>query len=251
MREAAIISPGVWCSRLRLVLAGCALLAVAIRVEAAEAMRRIAVDIGHTLEVPGATSSRGVPEFNFNRSLGVSIDQAVRAGGRPSGLINADGRIPSLTARSRAADGAALLVSVHHDSVQPHYFSTWEFDGATRSYSDRFSGFSLFVSRKNPHLAASLRCASAMGAALRAEGFVPSLYHAEPIAGESKPFADRANGVHYFDNLVVLKAASVPAVLLEAGVIVNRDEELLLGDASRRDRMARALARGIESCAGR
>lgn len=219
--------------------------------EATGGVLRIAIDIGHTLEVPGATSSRGVPEFSFNQSLGISMDQALRLQGRPSGLINADGKIKGLVARSRAAEGAALLVSVHHDSVQPHYLSTWEFDGATRSYSDRFSGFSLFVSRKNPHLAVSLRCASAMGAALRMEGFAPSLYHAEPIAGESKPFADRANGVHFFDNLVVLKAASVPAVLFEAGVIVNRDEELLLGDASRRDRMARALAAGIESCLSR
>jgi len=32
--------------------------------------------------------------------------------------------------------------------------------------------------------------------------------------------------VHYYDNLIVLKTARTPAVLLEAGVIVNRDEEL-------------------------
>jgi hypothetical protein len=50
---------------------------------------------------------------------------------------------------------------------------------------------------------------------MRGAGFVPSLYHAEPIPGES-PFADRTNGVHYYDNLVVLHTATQPAVLLEA-----------------------------------
>ena len=65
---------------------------------------------------------------------------------------------------------------------------------------------------------------------MRGAGFAPSLYHAEPIPGESKPFADRTNGVHYYDNLVVLHTATQPAVLFEAGVIVNRAEELTLRD---------------------
>jgi N-acetylmuramoyl-L-alanine amidase len=218
---------------------------------ASAAAGRVAIDIGHTLEAPGATSARGIAEFTFNRQLGVALGQAVRDEGMAVEVINEDGMVPSLAARSRAADGAALLVSVHHDSVQPHYLSAWEHEGVVRPFSDRFSGFSLFVSRKNSRLSESLKCASAMGAALRAAGFTPSLYHAQPIAGESKPFADRANGVHYFDNLVVLKTARGPAVLFEAGVIVNREEELQLADVSRQQAMARALARGLAACVRR
>lgn len=41
--------------------------------------------------------------------------------------------------------------------------------------------------------------------ALRGAGLVPSPHHAERIAGEIKPYADRLNGVHFYDNLVVLK----------------------------------------------
>ena len=89
-----------------------------------------------------------------------------------------------------------------------------------------------------------------MGRKLSADGFLPSLYHAQRIAGEAKPFADRANGVHYYDNLVVLKSTNAPAVLFEAGVIVNRQEELLLQDPRRRAQMARAIAAGIIACLG-
>ena len=208
----------------------------------------IAVDIGHTLALPGATSARGLTEFSFNRTFGGMLAAGVAAAGGDARLVNADGMIESLPARGRAAAGSRLLVAVHHDSVQPRFFSTWTHEGVERPYSDRNAGFSLFVSRKNIALEASLACASAMGAALRAAGFSPSLYHAERIAGEAKPYADRTNGVHYYDNLIVLKSMRGPAVLFEAGVIVSRDEELQLLDDERRSRMARALAAAIVSC---
>jgi N-acetylmuramoyl-L-alanine amidase len=90
-----------------------------------------------------------------------------------------------------------------------------------------------------------------MGEALRLAGFSPSLYHADPIPGENKPFADRRNGVHYYDNLIVLKTARTPAVLLEAGVIVNRDEETNMLSAETRKKIAAAAAQGLERCLGK
>lgn len=209
----------------------------------------IALDVGHNLDKPGATSARGRTEFEFNRVLAHEIALALRAKGSEVRLINPDGDVRSLTARARAARGARLLVAIHHDSVQPQFLTPWMHEGVERLRSgDRFSGFSLFVSRRAAVPAPGLHCASAIGAGLRAEGFQPSLYHAEPVPGEFKPFADRANGVHYFDNLVVLKEATVPALLLEAGVILNRDEEEKLQDPVRIRIMADAIARAIRSC---
>jgi N-acetylmuramoyl-L-alanine amidase len=150
--------------------------------------------------------------------------------------------------RALRANGMDLLVSIHHDSVQPRFISLWEFEGMERKYSDRFSGFSLFVSRLNPHVEQSLHCASALGAALRRAGFAPSRYHADPVVGENRPFADEENGVHYFDNLAVLKAASVPALLFEAGVIVHRDEELRMRDPAVRDRIAASMVEAVALC---
>ncbi|MGH8650391.1 MAG: N-acetylmuramoyl-L-alanine amidase, partial [Burkholderiales bacterium] len=83
---------------------------------------------------------------------------------------------------------------------------------------------------------------------LRGAGFTPSRYHADPIVGENRPFADEANGVHYFDNLAVLKTASIPALLLEAGVIVNRDEELRMRDPAVRRRIAGAVLSAVSGC---
>lgn len=83
---------------------------------------------------------------------------------------------------------------------------------------------------------------------MRHAGFSPSLYHADRIPGESKPFADKTNGVHYYDNLIVLKTARTPAVLLEAGVIVNRDEELARQSESAHKRIAEAVAAGLQRC---
>ena len=60
--------------------------------------------------------------------------------------------------------------------------------------------------------------------------------------------ADAANGVWYYDNLVVLYRTTLPAVLFEAGVIKHREEELELLDPERQARMADALATGIAAC---
>jgi N-acetylmuramoyl-L-alanine amidase len=215
---------------------------------AATAAPLVAVDVGHYLGEPGATSARGRPELEFNRDLALELARALEARGLDVRLIGADGDMAVLSRRTAAARDAALFVSVHHDSVQPHYLEEWEHAGEVRKFSDRFAGFSLFVSRRNPQFDRSLACASAIGAELRAAGFAPSLYHAEPIPGESKPFADRANGVHYYENLVVLHSAGQAAVLLEAGVIVNRAEELALRDPATRRLIAAAAAAGIGAC---
>ena len=208
----------------------------------------VAVDVGHFNAEPGTISARGRPEFEFNRDLALEIRAALAERGQTPMMIGADGGMAHLSRRTAAAGGADLLLSVHHDSTQPQFFLSWNDGGTDRSYSDRYAGFSLFVSRRNGDVAASLGCASAIGAALRAAGFAPSLYHAEPIPGESKPFADRENGVHYYDNLVVLHTARSPAVLLEAGVIVNRDEELKLASPQTQRRIAAAVADGVARC---
>ncbi|MGH9579207.1 MAG: N-acetylmuramoyl-L-alanine amidase, partial [Terriglobales bacterium] len=209
---------------------------------------RIAVDIGHYLEKPGVISARGVTEFEYNRRLALEVAEALQRAGHRTLLIGDDGLAEDLGRRAPRARGLDLFISIHHDSVQPRFLSSWDHGGETLLYSDQFSGFSLFVSRLNSHTEASLKCASAIGAALQGAGFTPSRYHADPIVGENRPFADEANGVHYFDNLAVLKTASIPALLFEAGVIVNRDEELRMRNPAVRRRIADSVAAAIGTC---
>lgn len=208
----------------------------------------VALDVGHSLARPGAISARGLPEFRFNRQLALVVQQLLHTRGFRLQLIGMEGDRDSLRARTKVATGAAFFLSLHHDAVQPQYLEYWEVNGQRRHYSDRFAGFSLFVSRANPEPAQSLACASAIGQALRHTGMQPSTHHAEPIAGENRPFADAVNGVHYFDNLVVLKTATMPAVLLEAGIIVNRTEELWLQEPATHEKIATAIADGLQQC---
>jgi len=208
----------------------------------------IAVDVGHYFAKPGVISARGVTEFEYNLQLSREIAEALQRTGHRVILIGADGLAENLGSRGPRAAGMDLFISIHHDSVQPRFLSVWEVDGEQLLFSDRFAGFSLFVSRLNAHTGQSLKCASAIGAALRAAGFTPSRYHADPIVGENRPFADEANGVHYFDNLAVLKTASIPALLFEAGVIVNRVEELRMRDPAVRERIVESIVAGAGAC---
>jgi N-acetylmuramoyl-L-alanine amidase len=99
------------------------------------------------------------------------------------------------------------------------------------------AGFSLFISRLNVQPWRSLRCASAIGAELRAAGHAPSRYHAGPGAERSP--ADPRNGVHFFDELAGARAAGMAAVVVEAGPIVSREE---------RRGMASAISGGVRKC---
>jgi N-acetylmuramoyl-L-alanine amidase len=208
----------------------------------------IAIDVGHFREEPGATSARGRPEFAFNLDLARELAKELEARGYATQMIGADGGMRDLWRRPRAARGADLFISVHHDSTQARYQSTWIHDGTEQRYSDRFAGFSSFVSRENPGWRAGLRCASAIGGVLVKAGFMPSLYHADPVLGENRPFADKTNGVHYYDHLAVLRHAAMPALLFEAGVIVNREEEARMGDEKIRRQIAAGVADGIVAC---
>ena len=134
--------------------------------------------------------------------------------------------------------GADLFVSIHHDSVKERLLPQADGSPAFRfSFRDSI-----------PRLEKSLACASAIGAKLRAAGFTPSRYHADPVLGESRPFADEANGVHYYDNLAVARTAAMASVLVEAGVIVNREEERRMRDPEVRRRIAAAVAGGARDC---
>lgn len=203
----------------------------------------VAVDVGHGLADPGAISARGRPEFEFNRDFAAVLKTALEARRIAVRPVNPDGRIGSLAARPQAAAGADFFLSVHHDSVREELLKTWQWQGVTRTWTDAHAGFSLYVSRANPAPEFSGLCASAIGAMMRRAGFVPTRHHYP-----KRPWADETNAVHFYDNLVVLYRTALPAVLFEAGVIKNRDEEPLLRDPRRQARMADAVATGIAAC---
>jgi N-acetylmuramoyl-L-alanine amidase len=203
----------------------------------------VAVDIGHTVDAPGAISARGRSELEFNRDLALHVVEALQALGLRTVLVNADGRIESLQARPASVPQADFFLSIHHDSTNAAELTPWEWMGSPQTFSDRWAGHSMFVSTRNPDLATSVLCGRSIGARLQRAGFTPTDKNARRRA-----YIDAEHAVHSFDNLVVLYQARQPALLFEAGVIKHRDEELLLRDPARQARMAGEIATGLAAC---
>lgn len=209
---------------------------------------KVVLDVGHGPDRPGAISARGVTEYDFNDRLVSKIREAlVGSGFSSTNVIKEKGNQAGLMRRPIRANAmkADLLLSVHHDSVQDSYLEKWKYQSKEQMFSDRFSGFSVFVSKKNPRFDESLRFATALADALKAKGMKFTLHHAEDIPGERRELLAPDRGVYRYDQLVVLRNARMPAALMEAGVIVNRDEELTLSNDSYRQSIAEAVTNAV------
>lgn len=208
---------------------------------------RIVVDVGHTPDSYGALSARNDPEFGFNFRLARLIAAKLKSEGfAETRLLVTDGKArPSLFKRVGAANQgrADLFLSVHHDSVPDKLLETWEFDGAKSYFSDRFSGHSLFVSQQNPHFATSLMLARMIGKQLKEQGLHYASQYTLPVMGRYRhQLLDKDVGVYRYDGLVVLSRTRSAAVLLEAGSIINRDEEMEMNSPERQEVVAAAVA---------
>src|ERR1700730_1168033 len=199
---------------------------------------RIVLDVGHTAESEGAISARNVAEFLFNLRLAQRIDEKLKAEGfAETRLLLTEGKArPSLVKRVAAANylHANLLLSIHHDSVPGSMLENWEFEGKKSHFSDRFSGYSVFVSRNNPRFKTSLLFAELVAKEMKAQGLQYAQQYTQAIMGRYQhPLLNKETGVYSYDQLVVLRTTRMPAVLLEAGSIINRDEELKMDSPER------------------
>jgi N-acetylmuramoyl-L-alanine amidase len=216
---------------------------------------RIVLDVGHTAESEGATSARNVAEFVFNLRLARRIEEILKAEGfAETRLLLTEGRArPSLARRVAAANDlhANLFLSIHHDSVPNSLLKDWEFEGKRSHFSDRFSGYSVFVSRNNPDFKTSLSFAELVAKEMKAQGLQYARQYTLAIMGRYQhPLLNKETGVYSYDRLVVLKSTRMPAVLLEAGSIINRDEELKMDSPERRGIISSAVAAAAKEFCG-
>jgi N-acetylmuramoyl-L-alanine amidase len=212
---------------------------------------RIALDVGHTAKSEGAMSARNVPEFDFNLRLAKRIEEKLKAAGfAETRLLVTEGKArPSLVKRVAAANDlrANLFLSIHHDSVPDKLLENWEFEGKKSHFSDRFSGYSVFVSRDNPDFKTSLAFAELVAKEMKAEGLQYAAQYTQAIMGRYQhPLLNKETGVYSYDQLIVLKTTRMPAVLLEAGSIINRDEELKMESPERRDIISSGVAAAVK-----
>jgi N-acetylmuramoyl-L-alanine amidase len=212
---------------------------------------RIVVDVGHTAKSEGAISARNVPEFAFNLHLARRIEEKLKAEGFAATrlLVTAGNARASLVKRVAAANDlpADLFLSIHHDSVPDKLLEDWEFEGRKNHFSDRFSGYSVFVSRDNPDFKTSLAFAELVAKEMKAQGLQYAHQYTQAIMGRYQhPLLNKETGVYSYDQLVVLRSTRMPAVLLEAGSIINRDEELKMDSPERRDVIGNAVAAAVK-----
>jgi N-acetylmuramoyl-L-alanine amidase len=216
---------------------------------------RIVLDVGHTAQSEGATSARNVAEFVFNLRLAQRIAEKLKAEGfAETRLLLTEGKArPSLARRVAAANDlqASLFLSIHHDSVPDTLLENWEFEGKKSHFSDRFSGYSVFVSHDNPDFRTSLSFAELVAKEMKAQGLQYAHQYTEAVMGRYRhPLLNKETGVYSYDQLIVLKSTRMPAVLLEAGSIINRDEELKMDSPERRDIIGSAVATAVKEFCG-
>jgi N-acetylmuramoyl-L-alanine amidase len=211
---------------------------------------RVIIDVGHTEKAPGAISARGVPEFVFNLNLAKRIEETLLAAGFPRSvlLITEGPARKGLVERVRRAKelAADLFLSIHHDSVPSRFLEKWEVEGEQRSFSDRFSGHSIFISQDSNDYAGSLLFARLLGGQLQERGMKYTPHYTDPVMGNRKRrLVDALTGVYRYDQLIVLRTTGMPAVLLEAGSIINRDEELRMGSDEHQALTSAAVADAV------
>ena len=213
---------------------------------------RIVLDVGHTAESEGAISARNVSEFVYNHRLAKRIEEKLKAAGfAETKLLLTEGKARrSLVKRVDAANDmrADLLLSIHHDSVPNKFLEEWEFEGKKSRFSDRFSGYSVFVSRINPDFKTSFFFAELIGQEMKAQGLDYAKQYSQPIMGRyQRELLNKETGVYRYDELIVLRKTRMAAVLLEAGSIINRDEELHMSSPERRDIISSGVTAAVRT----
>jgi N-acetylmuramoyl-L-alanine amidase len=125
----------------------------------------------------------------------------------------------------------------------------WYPDGFNRNrgkalfYFDEPTGFSLHVSPRFPE---SLDLARTLADQLAARGLRFTTFHApDSPAGAQVPFLDASRGIYRRDHLFVLNHSNMPALLFEAGFIINRDEELILSSPGHQEKIASAMTDAV------
>jgi N-acetylmuramoyl-L-alanine amidase len=210
-----------------------------------------AIDIGHFRSSPGARDVFGRAELDYNVELAATIeDELMRSGIGRVVLVNRSRDMASLSDRPMKAfcAGADLFVSVHHDTVD-EYLKTVIVDANGRRIrsNDLIEGYTVYFSSQNGFADLSVSLGLSVAEALRANGVVPATPYRNVIAdGLRKPVSADLN-VFDYQKLKVSRTSPIPAILLEAGFLSNRNDMRRLKTAEYRRRIALGLVQGLKA----
>lgn len=237
----------------------------------------VVIDPGHEPSKPGAAGVCGLPEFQYNDAAASRLATALTASYGVLKTRNSGQEVevfddlknhlpdserekwdlsPTLYARAALANraGADAFVSLHHDSTPAEHQTSARglCDGADgKTLAPEFlarhrMGYSIFVYRSSNQelFSSSLRLARLVAEHLRRDlGRSPSTYHTEDCS--SCQLLDSSAGV-WHQNLAVLRAARMPAILVELGVIVESEDELRINTNEYRKAAAAAIRAALD-----
>jgi N-acetylmuramoyl-L-alanine amidase len=209
----------------------------------------VIIDPGHTKKMPGAISVIGRFEVAYNDNVASLLSKALNRSGFETIITRKPEQDITLEDRAKIANShqALAMISIHHDSAQPVYLEPVNINGkkAYRTLKP-ISGYSIFISQKNPEFDRSFILAKLLGENLLKLGRNPTLHHAEPIPGEGRILIDAELGIYQYDDLVVLKQTKLPAVLLELGVIVDPSDETYVATPDNQKSMVDAIVNTLK-----
>ena len=208
----------------------------------------VIIDAGHTNKSPGAVSITGKYEVVYNDNFVSKLSVALTEAGfvpiltrKPNQEIKPEDRV-----NVASSSNALVMLSIHHDSAQLVHLESFKQNGKKVYRTHKpISGYSIFVSKKNRQFDRSLIFAKLLGEELLKLGRKPTLHHAEPIPGEGRPLLDANLGIYQYDDLTILKNNKLPAVLLEIGVIVDRNDEAYLTRSDHQNAIINAILTAI------
>jgi len=122
----------------------------------------------------------------------------------------------------------------------------WQYQGQKHYYLDKFKGYAILISKKNSRYDESLDLARSLADDLIGSRLEFTTHHDEKtntaMYGRVGPMVDRGRGIYAF----VLHETEMPALILEAGMIVNRKEEVILSSPVRRATIVRAVVDALK-----
>lgn len=203
----------------------------------------IILDPGHNPNKPGAISCTGVYEYKYNDELTNIIKTTLFNNNIEANMTRTPSQDISLIDRTHGTEDAKLFISIHHDSVQPQFIKYINGNPTTA----KAEGYSIFVSRKNKYFQQSVEYAKRLAKNLHDIGLMQSYHHGEKIKGENRLILDKELGIYIYDDLIVLKNSQCPAILFEAGVIVNPLDERRVKEREFKSNVSKAIVDAIRN----
>lgn len=178
-------------------------------------VKRILLDPGHGGHDTGAIAADGTMEKNLNLQLTLLLAEKLKQRGYTVFLTREDDRFLSLDARPEAIAGcqADLFISIHHNAAANH----------------AASGYEIYAFNSFPETTDAARTVNSVPFALSAAKALKKL---PVLPGRGVKFAQ----------FKVLRLATCPAILVEAGFVSNPEEVKLLKQPEFQQNFAAQLA---------